>query len=271
MPTSPVNNFYPSISDLVSLDQIPVDLGNFDANVLGFLDNIFYKDLQSHKSLQGDSAFYSLKLVTFNPVSIEIPGTNGLALILNPSSTGLTTELPVQFHYTWEVLKYVKEFNSGSFATDPSAYYGLFLDILNITSDEFLSEVMSTLSNSTTPLQTFVADFNAKYTATTISITDYSDDDVVISNILEQISNYSLDFYDIIFNDYISVGSLDQIFENIKKLFKKWFGDFDLADLAKRLLFPQFGFSLSDLSIGLQIPANILRQVDTNNQPLLDG
>ncbi|WP_343631335.1 hypothetical protein [Fluviicola sp.] len=122
---------------------------------------------------------------------------------------------------------------------------------------------MTIFSDSITPFQTFVSDFNTRYPTTTLNISDYSDIGQVINDILEQLSNNNLDLYEIIFNDFISINGIGEIIDRIKALFQKWFGEFDLSELANRLLFPKFGFSLEDITLGIQFPENIFKPVDT--------
>ena len=157
MPNS--NNFYPSITDLFSADQLPVDLGDFGQNVQGMLSNIFYKDYQFSKSHKGESASYSLTLLTYTPVGIEIPGTGGLSILLNPTysiGSGIASELPLSLSYKLEILKYISAFDKNSFSGDPSAFFNLFLDILNISPDEFLTEILNIFYTSLNPIQDFV-------------------------------------------------------------------------------------------------------------------
>src|SRR2546430_15572564 len=80
----PASTFCPSLATLVPLENLPADLGLLKEGLSSFFDHFFYRDLQIHKTVNGDAAFYSLKLVTYKPLALEVPGTGGLALILNP-------------------------------------------------------------------------------------------------------------------------------------------------------------------------------------------
>ncbi len=69
----------------------------------------YFKDLQFSKSQKGDSAFYSLSIISFKRLDIEIPGT-GIFIILNPSHDPLTsdiTEFPLTVSYKLEILSYL--------------------------------------------------------------------------------------------------------------------------------------------------------------------
>ena len=78
--------FYPALSSVVSLDNIPNELAFIKTGLTKLLNKIYYKDLQFSKSPRGDAAFYSLSIVSRKKLSIEIPGT-GIGLVLNPDLT----------------------------------------------------------------------------------------------------------------------------------------------------------------------------------------
>ena len=81
----PSTTFYPALSTLIPLENIPNELGSFKNGLTNIFSKLYYNDLQIHKSSLGDAAFYNLKIVTYRRIALEIGGTNGLSLILNPS------------------------------------------------------------------------------------------------------------------------------------------------------------------------------------------
>ena len=79
MPTK----FYPPITDIVPVDKLPNELGFVKTGLTAILSKIYYRNLQFSVSSRGDSAFYSLEIVSLERIDIEIPGT-GVFLVLNP-------------------------------------------------------------------------------------------------------------------------------------------------------------------------------------------
>jgi len=108
MPVS--SGFYPALANLLPLDAIPTNLGIVTTALQGAFGHIYYKDLQVEKSARGDAAFYRLTLVLYKRVALDVPGTGGLALVINPSpvTTG-ATEIPITVSYRWDILNYVRE------------------------------------------------------------------------------------------------------------------------------------------------------------------
>ena len=76
--------FYPSIGALVKVDSLPDQLGFVKNGISQLLGNLYYRDLQTSKSTRGDSANYTLSIVSLQRIDIEIPGT-GIFLVLNLS------------------------------------------------------------------------------------------------------------------------------------------------------------------------------------------
>ena len=89
------NTFYPSISRLITKETASGNLGMFHDALDQVFDHTFYRDLQTDKSKHGDYAFFWLKVILYKKLGFEIPGTNGLELLLNPSDTVTNgTEIP---------------------------------------------------------------------------------------------------------------------------------------------------------------------------------
>jgi hypothetical protein len=88
--------FYPSLSTLLPLESIPPNLGFFQGVLQEIFDNLYFRDLQVQKSKLGDVGFYQLSLVIYKRLGVEIPGTGGAALVLNPGQVdGQITEIPI--------------------------------------------------------------------------------------------------------------------------------------------------------------------------------
>ncbi|WP_293303060.1 hypothetical protein [Pedobacter sp. UBA4863] len=65
MPTKPVSpRYYPALSELITVDDLPDFLQFAETGLETLLSRIHYKNFQFSKSVRGDSAFYSLEVVT---------------------------------------------------------------------------------------------------------------------------------------------------------------------------------------------------------------
>ena len=128
----PSGTFYPSLSTILTVDSLPENLGFLQNGISNFLDKLYFRDYQFHKSEKGDSAFYSLVIVSQKRLAIEFPGT-GLSLIFNPSHPGLatvTSEFPLSLSYEWPILKYINTFRNETFPNDVQSFFKLFLEII---------------------------------------------------------------------------------------------------------------------------------------------
>ena len=92
----PTNKFYPKISSIISVNEIPDQIGFLTEPLNNLFDNIYFRDLQFTKSESGDTAFYSIVLVSHKKLGVDFPGT-GFAIVLNPSQIDPTnaSEFPV--------------------------------------------------------------------------------------------------------------------------------------------------------------------------------
>lgn len=120
-PQPPVTRrYYPTLSSVMSQDDIPEILGFVKDGILWLFDKIHYKDLQYSKSPRGDAAFYSLSLVSSERLDIELPGT-GIYLVLNPDITDNDSHIssfPITVEYEWKILAYLRAFSLGNFSYD---------------------------------------------------------------------------------------------------------------------------------------------------------
>jgi hypothetical protein len=123
--------YYPSLSEVITVDDLPEFL-HFAADGLNLLlDRIHYKNLQYSKSQGGDSAFYSLDVVTAN-IGLNLPF--GMRLVLNPDEQGDSSisAFPVSLEYQWEILAFLRAFKVNNFAFSPQAFYELGLHIFKV-------------------------------------------------------------------------------------------------------------------------------------------
>ena len=263
--------YYPPLTDLIPVEKIPSELG-FVGNLLtGLLDNLHYRNLFYQKSASGHTGHYSFDIVFYKSVGIEMPGTNGLALLLNPTNdTSGNTAIPIVFDYQWEILKYIKEFSNANFADSARAFFDLLLNIVGTTEEQLLSECISVFIDDPDPLIKFITDFNTKYNPSTpLNLTVPSGQDVY-TYLISQLTTSPNDFeiIEVIYNEYVSEGiNFDEIISRLKLLVNRWLGEITVED-AKRLLIPSFKLGVPAIRVGIQFPSNVLRELDTNNHPI---
>lgn len=280
MPDSP---YFPSLSDLIKPENLPAELGVVKQAFTDFLDHFYYRDLQVHRSTNGDAAFYSLKILTYKRLALEVPGTGGLALILNPaldaSVQGSSSELHFSLRYKWGILGYVKDFSIDSFADSAAAFFDVILDITGVTKEELLAEALSVLTDDPDPILQFINLFNGdpNYAALVpLQLNSFPTDEETIADLLLQLVSNGNDFdaYQIILDHYIttaasSVSSLGDISHRLELLFQKWMGRFS-QDKLKELFIPRASAAIDELRVGIQFPRAILREVDAKGKPIPD-
>ena len=107
MPTNkPVTKrYYPALSEMITVDDLPEFLQLAETGLNNLLNRIHYKNFQFSKSARGDSAFYSLDIVT-NNIGFDLPF--GLRFVLNQDESDSTiSAFPISLQYQWEVLAFL--------------------------------------------------------------------------------------------------------------------------------------------------------------------
>lgn len=174
MPSTPVaNRYYPRLSEVITVDDLPEFLHFAQVGLDTLLDKIHYKNLQYSKSHRGDAAFYSLDIVSKN-IGIDLPF--GLRFVLNPDTDGdpAISSFPVTLQYQWEILAFLRSFNLQSFAFTSEAFYELGLQIFRVSDDQVLAHTLNNFvqpsSNTVTAYQQLITDINAIYPAAALSL-----------------------------------------------------------------------------------------------------
>ena len=272
-------SFYPSLSTLITLEHVPTQLGVLTEGLTGLFDRFFYRDLQVHKTAEGDAAFYSLKLLTYKRLALEVPGTGGLAFILNPSVDeslqGSFSEFPISVSYRWPILKHARAFDLQSFDFSGASYFDLVLGLTGVTKQELLTEALSVLTNDPDPIQQFIDLLNgsASYNPVTpLALNSFPTDAETIADLLTQLTANGNDFdaFQVILEQYVTpLDSFGDMFGKVELLFRRWLGDFSIESI-RALLTPDVSASVDALSVGIQFPSAVLREVDASGDPVPD-
>ncbi|MBT1690864.1 hypothetical protein, partial [Dawidia soli] len=279
----PLNNF-------ISTEQIPGDLGIFEDGLEALFSNVFVTDLESSTSLYKEDAHYSLTLVSFTRLALEIPGTDGLALVLNPGIAETSrTEFPVSLGYSWPVLRYVEQFNLTSFDFTPRSFYDILIGVAGISEQDMLKAVIDTFYELTvpheheddeelgelderSPLEKFVSDFNQRFTPVTpLALLSDADESEVLGDLFVQLTSNGnqFDILEIAFSGYIAGADVGGMLSRIEDLSHAFLPNFTIDDL-KRILIPRIFVSLEQINLALQFPRSVLKPIDPETNEVIE-
>ncbi|NEQ64339.1 MAG: hypothetical protein F6K21_02345 [Symploca sp. SIO2D2] len=251
--------YYSSLYKLLSPSDLPESLSFVQSSLDSLFEKIFYRNLHVIKSKHGDKAYYSLELITYDTIGVEILGT-GLKLVLNPTPNG-ETAIPIQVNLNWQILKYIKDFDFQNFDNSAKAYYLLLLDLLELEEKELLEGIINVFISGDNPIEEWVNHFNTLHPNNSIAVSPDADTAIYLENIIQALNNQQIDIFEITFTDYLDASSPSKIFNKLENLFKEWLGVFSVEYL-KTLLIPQLAVKLDVLTIGIEFPVSALRQVD---------
>ncbi|MBV8328827.1 hypothetical protein [Chryseobacterium sp.] len=271
MPNQPIKyRYYPRLSSVISENDIPDILGFVKDGIVSLLDHIYFKDMQSSKSPKGDSAFYSLSIVS-KKLQIEIPGTE-IALVLNPDSVGGNSNIssfPITVEYQWKVLAFLRMFSVGNFSFDPQQIFEILLTVLNISEEQAIEnfiEIFVTPENqNTTALQQLVKDLNKANPGWATPIPQPSGSTSIAEVVQQIISKEGKEAAMVAFAAYILSNSSDLSLEKVKIFFNK-FLPHDLDEFIKEVVLPKFRATLM-LSAAIEFPRSILKPVYPAKHP----
>lgn len=258
------HRYYPRISSVITENDIPDILGFIKTGIVNLLDRIYFKDLQYSKSPKGDSAFYSLSVVS-GRLDIEIPGT-GIFLVLNPDQSGENADnyissFPITIEYQWKILAYLRYFSLGNFSFDPEQIFEVALRILNISEEQAIAHFVNTFvepeNQNITPLQQFVKDINAANDWNINLPTEATTLPEVVEDIFEKSAGKYASL--VAFGSYLATSDLQETSAKVKVYFRSMIPQ-DIDEFIKEVILPKFRATLL-LSAAIEFPRNILKPV----------
>lgn len=256
------SDLYPALNQLFDLREIPENLGFLqDFNQL--IEKLFYKNLEISYSSSGDILNGRFILVNYGELGIDIPGTNGLKFIVNPSETSTATEIPLQFTYIHEIKKFIEGFSISNFAGDPMNFFKVILDTLDIDEIEVLNLMINTYSGHENPIQAFVDDYNYIYGDQNLVIHNQNTNDVV-SDLFNQINNSGIDVLNVVLNNFILTGlNFDDTLNKIFCFFQPYLGYLSISEI-KKIIFPKISIEIENIGVALRFPHSVFKPVDTS-------
>lgn len=257
--------FYPLLSDLLPLGDLPDSLSSFETALTDALDKLFYHDLQYQVTDDRSKRFYRLKIFTYNSVGFAFPNTE-FKIVLNPAlipGGAVSSSFPVNFSYEHDILRYLDLEDITDFSESFQEYFDLFLSIAGLSKSLLMQELINTLIGGADPVDSFISQFNAIYSEPATQLTILISDDIyeVIDNLIDQIDDFpDIDLLEVVFQDFVNTDP-SEVLGNLETLFKRWIGDLDLDEILN-LFIPRIRLEIETIDVGLQFPVNILRQVD---------
>lgn len=277
---STLNKYYPRLSDVVTLDALPEQLGFIKDGLENLLDGIFVKEFQVEKSPSGDIRSYYVVIVAFKELGIGIPGTD-FKLLFNPDPQDPTqTIIPISVTFEQGILKYVSNFSLDSFSAEPFAFFGLLLDVLDIQTPELLEKIIEqyTSSGTVSELVVLLNEVNGLTgTSNEIPVPTETNPALAILELSDTIfasaENAASSIAYLAFKILDQQEQIQDIFENIDRLFAFKSGT-SAVERLKQLFVPKISAELN-VSMAFQFPRNILipikpdGSIETNESILL--
>ena len=257
MPNTESYIYYPYISDIIDIEDIPEFLSFMQGGLENLLNGIHYKDYITYKSIDGSSAFYSLHIISRKRIELEFPGTD-IFLILNPDldDNGLSS-FPVTIFWRWEILKYVPNFNLKKFSFSFEDLFLLGLKIFGISEDQALKLSVDIFishdGESDLRFNSLITDINSFYSSN-IDIDEYDDDKY--QRLIKELKLLNKNVFQTVFFLYLTTEDPTVTREKVNRFFCSFISS-DLLVYVKNILLPKFRATLT-LSAALEFPRFVL-------------
>jgi len=268
--------------ELIPLDKIPDELDFVKDGIASVISDLFIGEFTSHVSIYKENAHYRFKIIAFKKIGFEFPGSNGMQLVVNPSTTQANySDFYVSFGYTWPVLKYFSEFDLSSFDYSPRAFFDILITIISASQGRILESLIDSFYDWTevdnngvivekSPIENFVYDFNYNKSPNTALLESLSATDIYDDLIQQMETNgNSFDIIEILFTDYILDSNVDVSLDNVMIYFSNFLGNITIYNV-KDIIIPKISAELESLNLALEFPRNILIPLDQFGQVISD-
>lgn len=261
---------YPRLSSIVSVGDLPEQLSFIQTGLNTLFDKIYFKDLQFTKSEKGDAAYYSLTLVIYKELGIEIPGT-GIELLLNPdhNASGIT-EVPVELAWEWKILGVIRSFKTQAFSHQGKDFFSLITkSLLGLTGPELMAIVLDHFFDAHTPLgavEAFRVEVNANYGTSIPAATSTDPAEAALEVLGMAVLDTGKDPFTLIYEVFLEDLDDELTKENIGQLFEAILG-MPPIEYVKDLIIPKVKAGLK-LGVGIAFPRNMLTPLDASGNPL---
>ncbi|QEM10598.1 hypothetical protein [Mucilaginibacter rubeus] len=256
--------YYPSLSEVITVDDLPEFLSFAQEGLQALLDKIHYKNFQYSKSYRGDAAFYKLDIVTAN-IGIDLPF--GLRFVLNPDENGdeNISSFPITLQYQWDILAFLGTFNLKGFSFSPDGFYQLGLQVFKVTDEQVLAHTLNYFVDpadaSVSRYQQLIDDINELYPDAHLSLPAGQVPTVsMVAGLIRQNVDIPVSISELMFAAYLLDGNLDQTREKLQQFYNLIVPG-GIEDYIQKLIKPWVRASLT-LSAGIEFPTTILQPVD---------
>jgi hypothetical protein len=260
------NRYYPQLSDLITVDDLPDFLDFAKEGLADLLSSIFYKNLQYTRSQRGDAAFYKIDIIS-NNIGLDLPF--GMRLILNPDDGGDTSisSFPVSLQYQWPILSLIRSFSLPSFSFGEDGMFQLGLQLFKVTDQEAIANALNIFvqpaNTSTTKYQQLIDDINRFYPAADISLLPGQTPTVpLITLLITENPNIPKSVSELVFDIYILNSDISTTKRNLTSFYRA-VAPSGVENYINALISPQVKATLA-LSLGIEFPTNVLQPVDVN-------
>ncbi|MCC9066389.1 hypothetical protein [Flavobacterium piscisymbiosum] len=282
MPTNPIPavpipaaRYYPRLSEIITVDDLPEFLSFVENGLNAIFDKIHYKNLQYSKGYRGDSAFYSLDIVTSERLALPLPF--GLGLVLNPDPDGDSTisSFPITLEYQWEILAFLKTFSSSSFSFSIKDFYSVGLQVFRISEEQVVAHMMNIFveaEEGKTKYETLLEDINGLLNfpeAQKLKLPEGAEQS--ISSVITLINSSAAITETIpllLFATYILNEDLSATKQKLQEFYNIIAPD-GIEAYIKRIITPKAKATLA-LSAGIEFPQNVLRPINEDGTPYID-
>jgi hypothetical protein len=202
-------------------------------------------DLETDISVFKDYSYFSFTLISFTRIGFEIPGTDGLMIVLNPGElVTARTEIPMTIAYKWEILKFMEFFKVEDFDFSLAAIFDLLVVVLKTEprylllqtidenypwTDDHHSDDDNVISetdiDNRSPIEKFMDDFNLTNSLSTplyspVAFDNIGEDNdlVIIDSLIDQLTLNNFNVYEVIFN-YILHSDIEIALHKMESLF----------------------------------------------------
>jgi hypothetical protein len=285
MPTNPITavpiptpRYYPRLSEIVTVDDLPEFLSFVEDGLNTIFDKIHYKNLQYSKGYRGDSAFYSLDIVTSKRLALPLPFD--LALVLNPdlkNNDSSISSFPITLEYQWEILAFLKTFSSSSFSFSLDDFYKVGLQVFRISEEQVIAHMLNIFveaSDSITKYEQLLIDINGLKELSddpTFQELEFDGAEQSIDSLITLINNNTTITKSIpmlLFAVYISQYEIADTKRKLQEFYNIIAPDGIEAHI-RRIITPKAKATLA-LSAGIEFPQNILRPVQSDGSDYKD-
>lgn len=263
MPTPNTLTYYPAVTDIVNVDDLPEFLSFIKTGLETILDKIYYKDYYYSKNISGSEAFYSLSVVSKTKLALELPGT-GISFVLNPDfQDGDISSFPITLYWNWEILKFVEYFQTNEFSFSTESLFNLGSTIFEISEEDALeaaTDILITPDVSLSNFQQLQGDINMLY-GSNILIEDEADDKY--QQLITEIGNINQSVLPTVFSLYIlSSNNINESKQKLDLFFSAFIPE-DFESFIRDMILPKVRATLS-LTAAVEFPTHILKPVDAN-------